>query len=314
MKKVLVTGGAGFIGSAIVKKLVEKNYSVRVFDNEWRGKSSRLKGISKNIEYIKGDIRDFDRVNKSMKGIDSVIHLAYINGTKFFYEKPELVLSVGIRGMLNVLDAAKANGVPDLFLASSSEVYQTPPTIPTPEDVPYIIPSAFNPRYSYGGGKIISELMLIQMGKQFLKRAVIFRPHNVYGPDMGNEHVIPELFGKISKLKNKKEITLQIQGTGQETRSFIYIDDFVDAFMTIFTKGKNQEIYNIGTSEEIKMLDLVKLMGKVTSKNIKVKTTPLQKGSVLRRCPDITKIKKLGFSPKVSLIDGLSKTNLWYNS
>ena len=126
------------------------------------------------------------------RGVDSILHLAYVNGTEFFYSKPALVLDVGVRGMINVLDACRRHGIRELVLASSSEVYQTPPSIPTPENVPLSVPDPLNPRYSYGGGKIICELMAINYGRQDFDRVLIFRPHNVYGPDMGWEHVLPQ--------------------------------------------------------------------------------------------------------------------------
>ena len=137
-KKYLVTGGSGFIGSALVKKLLDEGHSVRVFDNNSRGNLRRLEDILDQIEFIEGDIRDLDQVNRACKGIDSVCHLAFINGTKFFYEVPELILEVGVKGMMNVLDSCISNNVPELIVASSSEVYQTPEKVPTDEDVPEV--------------------------------------------------------------------------------------------------------------------------------------------------------------------------------
>jgi len=312
MKRILVTGGSGFIGSAIVKRLSKENHYVRVFDNGFRGSGSDLSKLE-NIELFKGDIRNLTEVTNACKDIDIIIHLAYINGTKYFYEFPELVLEVGVKGMLNVLDAAKANRVTELYLASSSEVYQTPPIIPTPEDVPFLIPDAYNPRYSYAAGKIISELLSLYMGKKIFKKVVIFRPHNVFGPNMGNEHVIPELIGKIIKSNKSGTASLTIQGDGKNTRAFIYIDDFVDGVMILLKKGVNNETYNIGTSEEISILDLINKLSKVTGVDIKITKSKLPQGSTMRRCPDVTKISKLGFKSKTSLIDGLQKTYLCYN-
>ena len=139
-------------------------------------------------------------VKDAIRGADCVCHLAYINGTEFFYSKPDLVLEVAVKGMVNVLDACVEHGVREFILASSSEVYQTPPLIPTPETVPLSVPDVLNPRYSYGGGKIISELLLINYGRKFFDRAMIFRPHNVYGPDMGTEHVIPQFITRMEAL------------------------------------------------------------------------------------------------------------------
>src|SRR5215218_821288 len=138
-------------------------------------------------------------IHAAVRGIDEVHHLAFVNGTEFFYSAPELVLDVGVKGMINVIDACRAAGVGRLVLASSSEVYQTPPRVPTDETVPLVVPDPANPRYSYGGGKIISELMAINYGRRHFDRVLIFRPHNVYGPDMGFEHVIPQFVLRLKR-------------------------------------------------------------------------------------------------------------------
>jgi len=190
-----------------------------------------------------------------------------------------------------------------LYLASSSEVYQTPLKVPTKEDEPLKVPDINNPRYSYGGGKILTELMGVHYGKKFFKKLIIFRPHNVYGANMGNEHVIPEIISKIRKIGKNK--TLKIQGSGNEIRSFIYIKDFVKAFSCLLTKGKHLQIYNIGTSKSMKIKELVHRISKTMKKKIVIKTTPLRKGGTKIRMPDITKIKKLGFKPKYSIDQGL---------
>ena len=203
--------------------------------------------------------------------------------------------------MVNIFDLCVEKKIKNLFLASSSEVYQYANKIPTPEDIPLIIPDIKNPRYSYGGGKILTELMGYHYGKKFFKKLVIFRPHNVYGYDMGNEHVIPEFIKRI-KLKSNY---FKIKGTGNETRSFIYISDFVRAFDVILKKGKHCEIYNIGTEEEISIKNLAKKIAKIFKKRIRIKNTNLAKGGTPRRCPDISKIKKLGFVQKISLEQGI---------
>ncbi len=314
MKRYLVTGGTGFIGSSIVKNLIEEKNYVKVLDNEFRGISQKLTHLP-NVEYVKADIRDAQKVEKACRNIDSIVHLAFINGTKFFYEKPELVLEVGVKGMINILDGAKKNEVKELFLASSSEVYQTPPKIPTPENVPLIIPDPHNPRFSYAGGKIISELLTLHNGAKIFDRVVIFRPHNVYGPNMGKEHVVPELILKIlAEKETNKNITIPIQGDGSSTRAFIYIEDFANAFMLLTRKGINGEIYNIGTSEEVTINSLVRRLADIAKADITTNHSYIPEGSVQRRCPDVSKITRLGFSPKISLNNGLKKTFMWYNN
>ena len=133
---------------------------------------------------------------------------------------------------------------------------------------------------------------------------IIFRPHNVYGPNMGNEHVIPELINKFKKMKKNK---LTIQGTGREIRSFIHIDDFINAINLILKKGKHLNIYNIGTSQKTTIKNLVKLISKFTGKNVKIIQSSLRTGGTKVRVPDISKIKKLGFKQNISLEKGIKK-------
>ena len=305
-KTFLVTGGTGFIGSNICKLLLKKNYNVKIFDNNFRGSPSKIVNIKKKVKFIRGDIRNIKSLNKAMKQTDAVIHLAYINGTKYFYTKPVLTLDIAMRGIINVIDLCIKNRIKELYLASSSEVYQTPDKIPTDESEPLRIPDIFNPRYSYGGGKILTELMGIHYGKKYFKKLVIFRPHNVYGPDAGGEHVIPDFISKFKLLKKKKK-KFEIQGSGNEIRSFIYIDDFLSAFNLILDKGRHLNIYNIGTSEKIRIKDLAYKMAKLYNNKINIKKVSLRKGSTKYRVPDIKKIKKLGFNPQYNLDKGLKK-------
>tara|TARA_B100000787_G_C16194497_1_gene299769 strand:+ start:1000 stop:1968 length:969 start_codon:yes stop_codon:yes gene_type:complete len=314
-KKILVTGGAGFMGSSLVKKLLEKNLEVRVLDNYQRGNGFRLNDIRNKIDFIEGDIRDEKIVEKACKGIDTVFHLAYLNGTEFFYTKPDIVLDIAVKGMTNIIDSSIKNNISEFFLASSSEVYQTPDHTPTTEDVSLIIPDILNPRYSYGGGKILCELMTVNYGKKFFEKSIIFRPHNVYGPNMGWEHVVPNFITKIfnNSLNNdSSEIKLDIQGKGDETRAFIYIDDFIDGLLKVYDKGKNLNVYNIGTTNEISIIDLANKIAKYFEKKIKIIPGKIQKGSTKRRCPDINKISNLGFSPKYTIEEGIKLTADWY--
>ena len=130
-KTFLVTGGTGFLGRHIVEYLLEESNKVVVFDNDFRGSIKKIK--NKNIKFIRGDIRNKKIFFKSLKSIDAIVHLAYINGTRYFYEKPDLVLDVAIKGLINLFDGCKKFKIKELYLASSSEVYQTPNRIPTTE-------------------------------------------------------------------------------------------------------------------------------------------------------------------------------------
>jgi nucleoside-diphosphate-sugar epimerase len=303
-KLFLVTGGTGFIGSNICKLLLKQGHKVLIYDNNSRGSLKKLSNIRNQVTFIKGDIRDQKKIFQCCSKVDAVIHLAYINGTKYFYTKPDLVLDIAVKGLINVIDGCIKNKIKELYLASSSEVYQTPLKVPTDENEMLKIPNIHNPRYSYGGGKILTELMGIHYGKKFFSKLIIFRPHNVYGKNMGNEHVIPEFIKRFKKLKSKSFL---IQGSGNEVRSFIYIKDFVNAFELLLNKGKHLNIYNIGTSEKVKIKDLAYKLSKILKKKIILKRSALQEGGTKIRLPDIKKIKKLGFKQKYNLTKGLKE-------
>ena len=312
--RYLVTGASGFIASALVRALLKNGNDVRGLDNESRGSRHRLRDVESQFECVQGDVRDPSTVARAVQGVDAVCHLAAINGTESFYSRPELVLEVSVKGMLNVLDACIAHGVGELFVASSSEVYQTPAKVPTDETAALSIPDPLNPRYSYGGGKIISELLTLNYGRKRLRRAVIFRPHNVYGPDMGWEHVIPELILRMRELCAQTEgtIVLPIEGSGEETRSFVFIDDLIAGLLKVIEKGEHLGIYNIGTEEEHSIKQVAEEIGRHFGREIRIAPGRLKPGGTLRRCPDIKRVRALGYAPRVSLREGLAATIPWY--
>lgn len=313
-RRYLVTGGAGFIGSAIVRRLLVDGASVRVLDDYSRGSPRRLADLSKDIETVSGDVRNTAAVDKACAGVDSVIHLASVNGTEFFYSKPETVLEVGIKGILNVIDAAIRQNVSEIVVASSSEVYQTPTRVPTAEDAELSIPDPLNARYSYAGAKIASELLALNYGRKHIGRVLIFRPHNVYGPDMGEEHVIPQLTLRLLGLADggAGPVDLPIQGTGNETRSFVYIDDLVDGVACILDKGQHMNIYHVGTEDEIAIAALALKIGAACGVAVRPVPSAPAAGGTPRRCPDISKLRRLGYAPRVPLDVGLAKTVAWY--
>ena len=317
MIKVLVTGGTGFIGSNLVRALIRRDYSVRVFDNNFRGKPENLSPVPDLIELQEGDIRNFADVRKAVDGVDLIYHLAFINGTEFFYKHPGLVMDVGIRGHLNIMDACKNSGLKRFVYASSSEVYQTPPVIPTPEETAGTIPDVRNSRYSYGGSKLTGELLTMHYAAEASMERIIFRPHNIYGPSMGFEHVIPQLIKKIFNATDgfrKDSAEIEIQGSGEETRAFCYIDDAVSGIMLVGERGEDRGIYNVGRQGETKIKDLSKLIGEILNIKLTVRPGSLQRGSALKRCPDISKLSSLGYQSHTSLEEGLSKTVHWYKT
>ena len=314
-KLYLVTGGAGFIGSALVRRMLQDGHGVRVLDNQSRGRAARLADVRDHVEFIEADVRDADAVRRAARGVDSLCHLASVNGTEWFYSRPEIVLDVGVKGIVNTIDACLKHGVGEFVLASSSEVYQTPPAIPTDEAAPLTVPDPLNPRYSYGGGKIISELMALNYGRSHLERVLVVRPHNVYGPDMGREHVIPQFVLRADELTREHPdgvIPFPIQGDGTQTRAFVHIDDFTDGLATVLGKGAHLNIYHVGNDSEITVRRLAELIFDYLGRNFEVVPGALTAGSPCRRCPNIDRLRALGYRPRVTLREGLAGTIDWY--
>jgi len=308
----LVTGGAGFLGAALTHQLVAEGEKVTVLDRMSRGKWERL---PKAAKVLVGDIRNGPLVRRAVMRADVVWHLAYVQGTQTFYADPKDVISVALGGIVNVMDGCELHPGQDLILVSSSEVYQNPPEgmYPTDETVPLSVPDVTNPRYSYGGGKIASELAVMAYARAgTIDRAVIVRPHNIYGPDMGWDHVIPQFAQRMAALP-MGERAFPIQGSGLETRSFCYISDCVSGLLTAWRHGEDRTVYHLGNpAEEHTISDLAHMVGAWYGREVDVVPGVLPPGSPTRRCPDISRLRALGWEPEFSLDQGLDLTLRWY--
>lgn len=306
-KTFLVTGGAGFIGSHLVDRLLKLGHHVICMDNEFRGTFRNL-NKRKNLIIKKGDVRNYSEWPEPSGKIHGVFHLAAINGTKNFYEIPEQVLEVNVKGTMNAVNYVKKHKIKQLVFASSSETYGIPKAFPTPESEILKVPDLDNPRWSYGASKIIGEVYCVNYAKKFGFKCSIIRYNNVYGPRDEIGHVIPDLIKKI--LHNQKMI---VEGTGEETRSFCFIDDAIDATLLIMNKQKNNfEIFNVGIDKETRIKTLIKLLGRVSKIELTPKFKLKKNPGTKRRKPNISKLKKMKFEPKVDLEEGLKITYDWY--
>lgn len=313
--KCVVTGGCGFIGAYLVRELVRRDWDVVVVDNCARGSAARLTQVMDQIGFISADVRDKKSLIDAFEGSHVVFHLAAINGTENFYKHPELVLDVGVRGILNVVDACQRSGIYDLVVASSAEVYQQPHTVPTDEKIPLMLPDSLNPRYSYGGSKIISELIAFNYGLNHFRKLQVFRPHNVYGPDMGWKHVAPQIIQRAllrERETGSKKFDFEIKGDGSATRAFAYVDDIVDGIIGMYENGGHREIYHIGNDQEVSISKFVRLIGEILGYKFNIKITAEPEGGTPRRCPNIDKMKAIGYQPKIDLREGLKRTCDWY--
>ncbi len=322
MKKILITGGAGFIGYHLAKRLAAKKYKIVIADNFFRSQHDKdLAGLlaMPNVKLMETDLTRTKNWKQLGSGYDEVYHLVGINGTKYFYEIPHEVLRIGVSTTMNALEWFRAkNKKPGakILYTSSNEAYagaleafgKLP--IPTPENVPLIVADTYNPRWSYGGQKLIGELFFIHYAKAYNFRMSIVRPHNFYGPRAGYEHAVPQMIARTEA----GEEPFIVYGA-DETRSFCYIDDAVEAIQKVMESKKTDGgTYHIGSMEETGIRELADqiftLMGKRPNK-ITVKKSSA--GSVKRRLADVSKIKKdTGWSARTPLKKGLQKTIEWY--
>lgn len=271
--KILVTGGAGFIGTYLVKRLLAEGHSVTIFDNF---SNSKKENAPKDVKLVEGDIRDVDDVKRVMKDIQAVFHLAAI--TEARSQDEDAVYTVNFIGSKNVFECAKEAGAKIIF-TSSAAVYGESKISKETDDC--------NPLSQYGKSKLRAE-------KICPPNSFIVRLFNVYGP--GGNSVVNKFCKAIS---NYKDITLF--GTGMQTRDFVYVDDVVEAFLL----GLNQSgVYNIGTGVETSVMQLIDLIEAITRGKSDMKFTPPIPGEILRSRADISKISTL-WKPATPLKNGI---------
>ena len=319
MKKVLLLGGAGFIGYNIAKYLTEKGgYKITIADNFFRA-GGKIDPILKNlvdenkIAIKPGDYTEPKSFNKLDKDYDYVYMLASVVGVDYVNKIPHEIIRINTALIFNTLEWLRKSNCRKVLFTSTSECYAGAVEafnykIPTPETVPLTIEDIGHPRFTYAVTKMLGESGFINYSRKLDFECSIVRYHNVYGPRMGFKHVIPHL---VQRFKNN-ESPFKIYGHDQ-TRSFNYIDDAVIGTVKAMEVGKNREIYHIGDEEEISIEDLTRFTGDIMNFKGKYKYAPTYPGSVARRCPDISKAKKdLGYVPKVNWKDGLKDTINWY--
>tara|TARA_B100001057_G_scaffold500753_1_gene617595 strand:+ start:217 stop:1215 length:999 start_codon:yes stop_codon:yes gene_type:complete len=318
MKKILVTGSDGFIGSHLVERLVTKGFKVRAFTfynsfNSWGWLDNIDKKIKKELEVISGDVRDFDSIKKASKNCDYIFHLAALVGIPYSYYAPESYIDTNIKGTLNVLRAAKENNNLKIIHTSTSEIYGTPKTLPITELHPA---SAQSP---YAASKVGADHLALSFYKSYGLPISVIRPFNTFGPRQSLRAVIPTII--LQALNNKKSIRL---GNTYSTRNFNYISDTVDGFVSVLVR-KNifGEIINIGSNFDISIKDTVNEVSKLMNKDISIIEEELRKrpikSEVERLKASGLKAKKLlkwvpKFKGKQGFIEALKKTIDWYSS
>lgn len=309
--RVLVTGGAGFIGSHLVDGLLEAGYSVTVIDNESTGDRANL---NTNARFVSGDVRNSDDLATAFEPVpDAVFHVAGQASIQLAYSDPGADLEVNVAGTLAVLDQCLLRGVPRLVYASSMTVYGNPTRVPTPESAPP------NPVSFYGVTKYAAERYVHLTGARTDLRTNVavtsLRMFNVFGPrqSLSNPYqgVLAIFLGRLLRGE-----PIQIHGDGEQTRDFVYIDDVVQAWIACLEKSAAVgKVFNIGSGSPTSVNQLCDVIleqfGK-SRQSFQVTSVPHQQGDVRASAADIGRIRDaLGWSPTVSFAEGLKKTVAW---
>lgn len=308
MKKLLITGGTGFIGSHLAEKAVKKGYKVTVFDRynpNYNLGNLANSSLHRNIEFIFGDIRDYDSVIKAVSKVDYVFHLAALIGIPYSYYSPLAYIKTNVEGTYNVLEACKEKNIDQLIITSTSEVYGSGQTTSMSENHKL---SAQSP---YAASKISADNISMSYFNSFQSPIKIIRPFNCFGPRQSLRAVIPTI---ISQALFKNQINI---GNVHTTRDYTYVEDLAEAYFHVL---KNKiffgNIVNIGTNKENKILDIIKIVQKNLNKKIKIvkrieRVRP-DKSEVTRlRCNNNFILQNSSWNPKINFEKGISNTIEW---
>jgi UDP-glucuronate decarboxylase len=302
MKRILITGGAGNIGSSLAARLsLNEDYQIVIVDNLLTGDLRKLPQDRENVIFIKADVNDFRDISSIMQSFhfDFVFHYAAVVGVARTLNNPKMVLD-DIEGIKNILNLAKNTHVQKVFYSSSSEVYGEPVEIPQFEDT-----TPLNSRLPYAIVKNLGEAFIKSYYQEFGLEYTIFRFFNTYGPNQSTDFVIARFIDDAQKNKD-----IHVYGDGSQTRTFCYIDDNLDTVERILSqKLLNTEVLNIGSDVEITIVNLAeKIISLLKSKSKIVFLPPLKEGDMTRRKPDISKMMKVLDRNLTSLDDGILKT------
>jgi UDP-glucuronate decarboxylase len=317
-ERALITGGAGFIGSRIAEKLLDRGADVTLLDNFSRTTpDDRLQALLDRVRVVQHDLTLPISDNIVSDPHDHVYHLAAIVGTRRCAETPHEVLRTNLLATLNVLDWCVAHGPDCVFLSSTSEVMDGALRVgiaemPVPETAPAVIPDLTLPRSSYAVSKLASESLLLHFGSRFRFAARIARYHNVYGPRMGHDHVIPQFVDRILAEMDP----FPIYGAYQ-TRAFCFVDDAVDATLALMDLPTPEPLtVNIGNDHEpMRIVDMASQLFDVAGVSPALDIHPPPAGSPESRLPDLARLRELtGYEPRVNLDAGLRETYEWYRA
>lgn len=306
MKKAIVTGGAGFIGSNLASYLLNQGWYVVVIDDFSIGSKKNLP-VSDNLKIIKDDVTDKPKMQKLVKNVDTVFHLA-VQCVRKSIRDPWLVHDVNSIGTLSVLDAALKNNIKKFVYVSSSEVYGTAINVPMTEAHP------LNPTTVYGASKLAGEYYTQAYFRTYGLPAVIVRPFNTYGYNEHFEGPYGEVIPRFV-VRSLNGLPKQIFGDGSQTRDFTFVTDTVKGMLKVAERGKLGEVYNIARGEEVSVLNLAQVVARVLNKEVHVEHLDPRPGDVLRLYANCEKARReLGFISTVPLEKGVKEYVKWFKS
>ena len=293
--KIFITGGTGFIGSHLTKFLINQGHNITIYDNFSNSKSNS----DSQIKIIEGDILDHSKILNSMKNMDLVIHLAAQISVIDSISNPDNTLKINVEGTHNILDSCVKNNIKNFIAASTAAVFGHSSEIPLTEEAPT------NPISPYGKSKLIMEKEILEFSQKHNLNSIILRFFNLYGVGQSLQYA-----GVITKfMKNIHTNTdLEIYGNGNQTRDFIHISDAINSFDLAIKNidGKIGKIYNVGTGTSTTILELAKLLLKISRKNLKINFKSNLDGNITHSQTSIDLLRtELGFVPKIKLHEGL---------
>ena len=305
--RILITGGAGFIGSHLCDHYVKKKATVLCLDNFLNGDLLNIRHLlgHRNFKLIKGDVTDYDIIEKNARDVDVIFHLAAQIHVDRSIVEPRFTYDVNVKGTQNILEAARILDVDKTIFASSSEVYGTAEYVPMDENHP------LNSPHPYGASKIAADRMCSAYMATYGMNVVIMRSFNTYGPRQKDTGYGGAISIFIKRAMNN--IPPIIYGDGNQTRDYTYIEDIVDAYdLVLRTKSNIKSPINFGTGSEIRIIDLAnKILEKCECNVAPVHIEP-RPGEVMRMVADSSLAREMGWKPRYSIDQGLTKLIEWY--
>ena len=307
MSKILVTGGAGFIGSHLVRAMVKRKNEVVAFDNLSTGRKENLQDCLDKITFIEADIRDLEKLKEASQGVTLMYHLAAISSVPQSVDDPITTFDINVGGTWNVLEACRVSRVKRLVFVSSASVYGAATKVPFKESMPL---RASSP---YAASKLIGEQLCDLYRRLYGLETVALRLFSVYGPRQNPysqyANVIPAFATKLLKGE-----TPTVYGDGKQTRDFIFVEDVAKAFLAAGkSRNVNGEVINFGSGRQTSVNQLLKMIQLGLNSNIVPNFSPKKAGDDPRTCADTTKAKRLlGIKSVTPFQSGLKKTLKWF--